>query len=165
MTKTTRIGIMSLVVIVAGIVIATRNGGGRVVDTRIAFAQCLAQKEVTFYGAFWCPHCNSQKDMFGKKATKELPYVECSTADAKSQTLVCQEAGVTNYPTWKFVDGTTITGEQTFEKLSALSGCPVPVGYEEEPVAELPQDAVVAGQPETNVANDDASQTPAEITQ
>lgn len=30
------------------------------------FAQCLKEKDSTFYGAFWCPHCQNQKAMFGK---------------------------------------------------------------------------------------------------
>jgi len=30
------------------------------------FAQCLKEKGSIFYGAFWCPHCQNQKTMFGK---------------------------------------------------------------------------------------------------
>jgi len=38
------------------------------------FAQCLGEKGAKFYGAFWCPHCQAQKAIFGK--SKEfLPYV------------------------------------------------------------------------------------------
>lgn len=29
------------------------------------------------YGAFWCSHCYDQKQMFGKEAMAEFPYVEC----------------------------------------------------------------------------------------
>ena len=29
-----------------------------------SFAQCLAQKEITMYGAVWCPHCQAQKKEF-----------------------------------------------------------------------------------------------------
>ena len=30
-----------------------------------AFAQCLKTQGVLFYGAFWCPHCQNQKALFG----------------------------------------------------------------------------------------------------
>ncbi|MEK7133297.1 MAG: hypothetical protein AAB771_01260, partial [Patescibacteria group bacterium] len=36
------------------------------------FTQCLKDKGAVFYGAFWCPHCQNQKAMFGKSA-KLLP--------------------------------------------------------------------------------------------
>jgi thiol-disulfide isomerase/thioredoxin len=39
------------------------------------FAQCLTQKGVIFYGAFWCPHCQATKRMFGSSA-RLLPYHE-----------------------------------------------------------------------------------------
>jgi len=45
-----------------------------------SFAQCLAQKEVTMYGADWCPHCQKQKQLFGKSA-KYLPYVDIKILD------------------------------------------------------------------------------------
>ena len=46
------------------------------------FAQCLKDSGTIFYGAFWCPHCQRTKAMFGS-AAKLLPYVECSTPDGK----------------------------------------------------------------------------------
>ena len=42
------------------------------------FAQCLKEEGAVFYGAFWCPHCQRTKAMFGSAAAS-LPYVECST--------------------------------------------------------------------------------------
>ncbi len=74
-----------------------------------SFAQCVKDSGATFYGAFWCPHCQSQKAMFGRSA-KLLPYVECSTPDSKGQLQVCKDAGVVSYPTWDFlVEGSTTT--------------------------------------------------------
>lgn len=168
MSKGTIIGIISLIALVAIITFATKGKNGGDDDTRVAFAQCLAEKDVKFYGAFWCPHCNAQKSLFGKKATKELPYIECSTADAKGQTFACQEAKIASYPTWEFSDGTRLTGEQSFEKLSELSGCPVPVGYENmDADPGVDDDAEVTSQtegelPDTPVELGDASQTPEE---
>src|SRR3989338_5665230 len=30
------------------------------------FTKCLKDKGAIFYGAFWCPHCQKQKSLFGK---------------------------------------------------------------------------------------------------
>ncbi|MDP3725358.1 MAG: protein disulfide isomerase family protein [Nanoarchaeota archaeon] len=85
-----------------------------------AFAQCLAKKEVTMYGADWCSHCQNEKKEFGK-SFKYVPYVECP--DNPKQ---CLEKGVKGYPTWIFPDGTRLEGEQGPEGLSKASGCALP---------------------------------------
>ncbi len=90
------------------------------------FAQCLKDKGVVFYGAFWCPHCQNTKAMFGNSA-KLLPYVECSTPDGKGQTQICIDKEIKNYPTWTFPNATTtLTGEHTLQELSQASECPLP---------------------------------------
>ena len=66
-----------------------------------AFAQCIADSGAKFYGAFWCSHCENQKQAFGSAADK-LPYVECSAPDGNSQLTVCSDNGITGYPTWVF---------------------------------------------------------------
>ncbi len=91
------------------------------------FAQCLVDKKVTFFGAFWCPHCQASKKMFGAARTK-LPYVECSTADGNGQLQVCKDKNIQQYPTWEFADGSRLTGERTLEELSLKSECPLPEG-------------------------------------
>ena len=91
-----------------------------------SFAQCLGEKGAVFYGAFWCPHCQATKRMFGASA-RLLPYVECSTPDGQGQLPVCQEKGVQNYPTWTFAGTTTVlTGERTLAELSTITGCQLP---------------------------------------
>ncbi len=90
-----------------------------------SFAQCLNEKGAKFYGAFWCPHCQTQKAEFGS-AQKYLPYIECSTPDGQSQLKICQEAGITGYPTWIFPDGSRIEGRASFAQLSNKSGCTLP---------------------------------------
>jgi len=89
------------------------------------FAQCIADSGAKFYGAFWCPHCKEQEDMFGT-AVKKLPYVECSTPDKTGQTQVCIDKEITGYPTWEFKDGSRATGVQSFQQLSAATGCEAP---------------------------------------
>ena len=89
------------------------------------FVQCLKDKGAIFYGAFWCPHCQSQKKLFGGSA-KALPYVECSTPDSKGQNQICKDKNIESYPTWIFADGSR-AGSQTFEQLGEKTGCALPV--------------------------------------
>lgn len=92
------------------------------------FAQCIKDKGVTFFGAFWCPHCQAQKARFGKSA-KYLPYVECSTPDSKGQLQICIDADIKTYPTWEFPVGTTterMTGEIELVDLAAKTSCVLP---------------------------------------
>lgn len=89
------------------------------------FASCLKDKGVIFYGAFWCPHCQNQKKLFGSAAGK-LPYVECSTPDGQGQTQVCKDKKIDGYPTWVFPDGSRQSGEVSLEDLSKKSSCLLP---------------------------------------
>jgi len=93
------------------------------------FAMCLKDKGAVFYGAFWCPHCQAQKKLFGKSA-KLLPYVECSTPDGNDSTQLCKDKKVEAYPTWELADGTRIPVENaagvTLETLSEKTGCVLP---------------------------------------
>ena len=86
------------------------------------FAGCLGEKGAVFYGAFWCPHCQNQKKMFGR-SQKLLPYVECSTADGRGQLAACTEKKIEGYPTWEFADGTRMTGEIPLRTLAEKTGC------------------------------------------
>lgn len=90
-------------------------------------AECLKEKSVVFYGAYWCPNCASQKRLFGRSAAL-LPYVECSTADGKGQLPVCKDAGIEQYPTWEFADKTRLTGVRQLAELADKSGCALPAG-------------------------------------
>lgn len=82
-----------------------------------AFAQCLADKDVTMYGAAWCAHCQSQKKLFGN-SFRLIPYVECP-----ENTQLCIDKEINGYPTWILPDGKKLEGEQTLEKLAQESKC------------------------------------------
>ncbi len=86
-----------------------------------SFAQCLTQKGVKFYGAFWCPHCAAQKDEFGN-SMKYVNYVECANPDL-SKTKICTTENISEYPTWILPNGTRYEGVLPLENLSILSGC------------------------------------------
>ncbi len=88
------------------------------------FAQCLKDQGATFYGAFWCPHCKAQKELFGD-SVKLLNYVECSLPDASGQTQNCKDKKIEGYPTWEFKDGSRLN-QSTLEELATKTSCVLP---------------------------------------
>lgn len=116
-------GVIALVAAVSVAIWKSARGPGEY-DT---FANCIAASGARMYGAWWCSHCAAQKRMFGlswKAFTEEGGYIECSTAD-KSQTQECSQAGIQSYPTWRFSDESTLTGQLDFATISQKTGCPV----------------------------------------
>ncbi|HYE59760.1 MAG TPA: hypothetical protein VEA18_01085 [Candidatus Kapabacteria bacterium] len=109
-------------VVVGGIVVFAREKEPGRLDT---FAQCLSEKKAVFYGAFWCPHCRVQKQLFGS-SEKYLTYVECSTPDGQAQKQTCIDKRIESYPTWEFADGSRELGEVALSKLAEKTGCPLP---------------------------------------
>ncbi|MEK7553267.1 MAG: thioredoxin domain-containing protein [Patescibacteria group bacterium] len=81
------------------------------------FAKCLAEKNITMYGAEWCIHCQNQKKLFGN-SFQYVPYVECP-----ENTQLCIDKGINGYPTWILSNGKKLEGEQTLEKLSQETNC------------------------------------------
>ncbi len=93
-----------------------------------AFAQCLTERDITYYGAFWCPNCQNQNKMFGR-SKDHLNYVECSTPDGNRQTQQCIDAGITAYPTWEFPGGERTEGTLELAEIAERSGCELPENY------------------------------------
>ncbi len=120
-TKTIIIGVIGLVVLAVGLTLFAKSQPGKY----DGLATFLSEKGVKFYGAFWCPHCQRQKEMFGNSA-RLLPYVECSTPDGQGQTQICIDNKITGYPTWVFPDGSRISGETSPEDLAAKIGYTFP---------------------------------------
>ena len=79
------------------------------------FAQCLAEKKLTMYGAYWCPHCQNQKELFGA-SFQYINYVDCDR-----NPNACSEAGIKGYPTW-VINGQSYPGVQSISKLIQISG-------------------------------------------
>jgi hypothetical protein len=90
-----------------------------------AFAQCLSEKGAKMYGAYWCPHCADQKEMFGSSFAY-APYIECGVKGSHAPAQVCTDANVKHYPTWVFADGSRVEGAHSLEFLSQETGCPLP---------------------------------------
>jgi hypothetical protein len=94
-------------------------------STLDSFAQCLKAKGAKMYGAWWCPHCAEQKEMFGF-AFQYINYVECSPPSQKVINDTCKQAGIKNFPTWQFGDGSRAEGTEPLAMLSEKTGCRVP---------------------------------------
>jgi hypothetical protein len=90
-----------------------------------AFAKCLTIKQAKMYGAYWCPHCEDQKEKFGS-SFQYAPYVECGIKGAKGIAQVCTDAGIKRFPTWVFADGTRIEGGRELDFLGEKAGCSLP---------------------------------------
>ena len=110
------IGVVIIAVIGWFIFGSAGNGVGQT-NLLDGFAKCLAEKNITMYGAAWCSHCQSQKKLFGD-SFRFVPYVECPDNPQK-----CLAEGVNGYPTWIWPDGKKLEGEQRLENLSRESDC------------------------------------------
>ncbi len=90
-----------------------------------AFAQCLTAKGAKMYGAFWCPHCAEQKELFSS-SFKYAPYIECGIKGSQAIAQVCTDASIKRFPTWVYPDGTRTEGKRSLEYLSDETSCPLP---------------------------------------
>lgn len=117
--------IVTVVLIVAAfaavVYLGLRKRGNRL----DGFAKCLAAKQVKMYGAYWCPHCAEQKEMFAS-SFPYVPYVECGVPGSRDEALVCKDAGIKHFPTWQFGDGERREGTQPLQGLGAKTGCILP---------------------------------------
>jgi uncharacterized membrane protein len=67
-------------------------------------AEHLEARGAKYYGAFWCPNCQDQRQMFGRSADR-LPYVECSPNGRRGSVAVeCVINEIDSYPTWVIDD-------------------------------------------------------------
>jgi len=81
----------------------------------------LSEHGARFYGAYWCPHCEQQKEMFEASADR-LPFVECTPDGRKGAvSRACRDADIKDYPTW-IIANRRSTGVITLKELARLSG-------------------------------------------
>ena len=81
-----------------------------------AFSQCLTKKGAVVYGNDYCQYTIKQLNFFGK-SKDYLNYVKCIDNPG-----VCEGKKVSITPTWE-INGKMYEQVQTFEQLSAYSGC------------------------------------------
>ncbi len=86
------------------------------------FAQCVSDSGARMFGAYWCSHCENQKNLFGKSFDR-IEYVECSLPNNAGQTQVCRDEQIISYPTWEFGNGERISGELSLSEIALRTGC------------------------------------------
>ncbi len=112
--------IILLVIGIAAVTLVFNSGEKVPAGKYDGFAQCLASKNLTMYGAVWCSHCKAEKERFGD-SFKYVPYIECT-----ENPNLCVEKGIEGYPTWIDAKGQKYVGEQGLQNLSKISGCELP---------------------------------------
>ncbi len=90
-------------------------------SAEIELARHLHQVGAKMYGAYWCPHCQEQKELFGEPAFAIINYIECDPNGKSPQAQRCKADGITGYPTWE-IQGQFYPGRFSLEKLADLSG-------------------------------------------
>lgn len=106
-------------------------------NAEIELAKHLKQVGAKMYGAYWCPHCHDQKELFGKEAFEIYPYVECAPDGKNSQTALCEKIATESqkqtgqpfgFPTWE-INGKFYPGTQSLTELARLSGYKGPQNF------------------------------------
>ena len=87
-------------------------------------ADHLAATGSVMYGAYWCPYCADQKDLF-QQAADRVPYVECAADGDNAQPDLCQQKGIQAYPTWE-IDGQLHLGLKSLNDLATMTGFEAP---------------------------------------
>jgi uncharacterized membrane protein len=96
----------------------------------IGLANHLKSIGAVMYGAWWCPHCHDQKQLFGAEATEVLPLVECAEDGQNPQTALCRsKPQITGFPTWE-INGEFYAGTQTLQRLAEISGYSGPTDFQ-----------------------------------
>ena len=116
------IGVLLIVAAFATVIyLGVRKRGSRL----DSFAKCLAVKQAKMYGAYWCPHCAEQKEMF-ESSFQYVPYAECGVPGSRDEAPACKDAGIKHFPTWQFANGERVEGTQLLPALAAKAGCDLP---------------------------------------
>jgi hypothetical protein len=87
-------------------------------------AQCLTEKNVEFFGTFWCPSCGEVKKKMGG-AFQHIQYVECDSKGKDPQTERCLDLGIDKYPTWIDGSGNRLDAQKDILKVAEFFDCPV----------------------------------------
>lgn len=86
-----------------------------------ALAKHLQAIGAKMYGAYWCPHCHHQMDLFGEGTfNRYIRYIECDPRGEKAKPELCKTAKIEAYPTWE-IRGKLYMGVQSLEELATLS--------------------------------------------
>ena len=93
----------------------------------IDLATYLTKQNVIFYGAYWCPHCARQKELFGREAWTIMAnknYVECDGRGYGGNPAICVVNKIDGFPTWKKGRKELLSGEVPLSALAVASKYP-----------------------------------------
>ncbi len=99
------------------------QSSGNSASSPLRLAQHLKAIGVRFYGAWTCPACKRQLNLFGLSDIDAVPYIECNKPEKyPDQAKLCRNADLRVYPTWELSDGSRLEGVQSLETLRRWSG-------------------------------------------
>ena len=99
------------------------QSSGNSTSSALRLAQHLKTIGVRFYGAWTCPACKRQLNLFGLNDIDAVPYIECNKPEKyPDQAKLCRNADLRVYPTWELSDGSRLEGVQSLETLRRWSG-------------------------------------------
>lgn len=107
------------------------SGGERPIGVYDEFAQCLYDSGMRMYGSATCSFCARQRNLFGD-SFEYVKEIECDPRNPNSEAERCIAKNISKTPTWVLedVDGNDVyrfdAGVVSLEKLSEVSGCPLP---------------------------------------
>jgi len=96
---------------------------------KINFAKYLNDNNIVMYSAYWCPHCNDQKQLFGKKAVEELIVVECAKDGKNNQYKLCQTKGIEGFPSWE-INNQIYSGTMSLNELAEMTNYDGDINFE-----------------------------------
>jgi uncharacterized membrane protein len=111
----------------------TTNSG----PAEISLAEHLQTVGAKMYGAYWCPHCHDQKQLFGQQAFAKISYIECDPNGPDAKPDLCKAAKIQGFPTWK-IKSQSLSGTQPLTQLAKVSAYTGPQTFKnaaEGPVA------------------------------
>ena len=92
-------------------------------EQALQLVEHLRSIQARFFGAWTCPACFRQMNLFGKQAGADVPYIECRKPEQlPDQAAACDAAQIRAYPTWVLPDGQRREGLQTLDALSSWTG-------------------------------------------
>ena len=96
---------------------------------KINFAKFLNENNIVMYSAYWCPHCNDQKQLFGKEAVEELIIVECAKDGKDNNYKLCQEKEIEGFPSWE-INNQILSGTMSLNDLAEMTNYNGDINFE-----------------------------------
>ena len=96
-----------------------------------SLTDCLIEKNVRLYTAWWCMPCHQQEQMLEKELGNDWGYfkeniiVQCYEESKISLVQQCEDKKIEFFPAWEFPDRNPNReyGVQSLEKIAELAGC------------------------------------------